>query len=126
MLKRVRPCGRGPSGVCLLWSGDTAPSGDVQMVVPFARQKMLKRVRPCGLRSQRRVCVVVRWLSPSRHDYLSTKNMRGAAQFIKFNDYSDASAGPSFIQIETFPPFPPFAVSLTLIFHSTYRNIYLR
>ena len=44
--------------------------------------------------------------SPSSHEHLSAQKMRGAAKFIKFNDYSDA--GPSFILIETFTPFPPF------------------
>ena len=96
---------------------------------PLASKKSFaKRVRSSG------VCVLwsagtasqVTKICLSCHEHLSAKKMRGAAKFIKFNDYSDASAGPSFIRIETFPSFSPFAVSLTLFFHSNYRNIYLR
>ena len=111
------------SGVCLLWSGDNAPSASKKT---FAGAKRIRD--PSG------VCVLwsaytapqVRKICLSRHEHLSGKKMRGAAKFIKFNDYTNASAGPSFIRIETFPSFSPFAVSLTLFFHSNYRNIYLR
>ena len=84
------------SGVCLLWSGDNAPSA-----FAFAPACVC-----CG---QLTKALSSRILGAQKND-LPAKKLRAQRLFIEFNDFS----GPSFIRIETFPSFPPFVVRLAL------------